>query len=259
MSRHQSRREAGYRKHVPDASPVRTAAGRAQADDGPPHTSCVGPSKPASQPQERIPATGRAGPTPAGVGCGHLSGHSVFVLDRQGRPLTPTTPANARKLLRAGVAEKAWSKFGTFGIRLLVATRHETPQTTLGVDHGTKFEGYSVIVDRENNLNVKLDLPDKKKFLKKIEDRRVLRRAAPDSATAAADPAGQTTRSRRNFLAPSQKVIVDSRLKILRELCRIYPVSVAGIEDVCFHHAARRWGANFSTVEIGKAKIRVLR
>ena len=51
MSRHQSRREAGYRKHVPDASPVRTAAGRAQADDGPSHTSCVGPSKPASQPR----------------------------------------------------------------------------------------------------------------------------------------------------------------------------------------------------------------
>ena len=33
-------------------------------------------------------------------------------------------------------------------------------------------------------------------------------------------------------------------------------MSVAGIEDVCFNHAAKRWGANFSTVEIGKAKIR---
>ncbi len=44
MFRHQSRREVGYRKHVPDASPVRTAAGRAQADDGK-------PSKPALQPR----------------------------------------------------------------------------------------------------------------------------------------------------------------------------------------------------------------
>jgi hypothetical protein len=33
-------------------------------------------------------------------------------------------------------------------------------------------------------------------------------------------------------------------------------VSVAGVEDVGFHHATKRWGANFSTVEIGKAKIR---
>ena len=156
MSRHQSRREAGYRKHVPDTSPVRTAAGRAEADDGPPHTSCVGPSKPASQPRGE-----NTGDRPGRMSAS--SGHSVFVLDCQGRPLTPTTPAKAHKLLRAGVAEKAWSKFGTFGIRLLVATRHETPQTTLGVDHGTKFEGYSVIVDQENNLNVKLDLPDRRK------------------------------------------------------------------------------------------------
>ena len=242
MSRHQSRREAGYRKHVPDASPVRTAAGRAQADDGPSHTSCVGPSKPASQPRGENTGDrpGRAH-APQGRGGSASSGHSVFVLDCQGRPLTPTTAAKARKLLRAGVAAKAWSKFGTFGIRLLVATRHETPQTTLGVDHGTKFEGYSVIVDQENNLNVKLDLPDKKKVLKKIEDRRVLRRARR-FRNCRRRPCRSDNRSRKNFLAPSQKVIVDSRLKILRELCRVYPVSVAGIEDVCFNHAAKRRG-----------------
>ena len=31
---------------------------------------------------------------------------------------------------------------------------------------GSKFEGYSVVVDRENTLNVNLDLPDKKKVVK---------------------------------------------------------------------------------------------
>ena len=105
------------------------------------------------------------------------SKHSVFVLGPDGKPLTPTTPAKARKLLAGGVAEKVWSKFGTFGIRLLVEARRETPRVALGVDHGTKFEGYSVVADRENSLNVKLDLPDKKKILKKLEERRTLRRA----------------------------------------------------------------------------------
>ncbi len=69
-------------------------------------------------------------------------------------------------------------------------------------------------------------------------------------------PCRSKNRSRRDFLAPSQKVLVDSRLKVLGELCRIYPVNVAGIEDVKFNHAAKRWGANFSTVEIGKARLR---
>jgi hypothetical protein len=183
------------------------------------------------------------------------SGHSGFVLDRQGRPLTPTTPAKARKLLNGGAAEKVWSKFGTFGIRLVVPTRQETPRTALGVDHGTQFEGYSVVVDRENNLNVKLDLPDKKKILKKMEERRLLRRARRHRKCRRR-PCRCDNRRRAGFLAPSQRVIVDSRLKILRELCRIYPVSVAGVEDVCFNHAAKQWGAILSTVEIVKAKIR---
>ncbi len=237
MSRQQSRREAGYPKHVPDASPVRTAAGRAQADDGQ-------PSKPAPQPRgEKIPKGSR------------MSAHSVFVLARDGTPLTPTTPAKAKKLLKAGVAKKVWSKFGTFGIQMLTETRHETPRTAIGVDHGTKFEGYSVVVDHENNLNTKLDLPDKKTIVKKIEERRILRRARR-FRKCRRRPCRSDNRSRKGFLAPSQKVIVDSRLKIIRELCRIYPVSVAGIEDVCFNHAAKRWGANFSTVEVGKSKIR---
>jgi hypothetical protein len=125
----------------------------------------------------------------------------------------------------------------------------------LGVDHGTKFEGYSVVVDHENNLNIKLDLPDKKTILQKVTQRRVLRRARR-FRQCRRRPCRADNRSRPGFLAPSQAVLVASRLKILRELCRIYPVSVAGVDDAGFNHAHHRWGANFSTVEIGKARIR---
>jgi hypothetical protein len=184
-----------------------------------------------------------------------MSGHSVFVLAKDGSALTPTTPAKARKMLKAGVCEKCWSKFGKFGVRMLVETRKETPRAVVGIDHGTKFEGYSVLVGTENNLNVKLDLPDKKKIVKKLEDRRTLRRARRHR-NCRRRPARFDNRSRKDFLAPSQAVIVGSRLKVIRELCRIYPVNLAAIEDVRFNHAKYQWGANFSTVEIGKARIR---
>ncbi|HKM55988.1 MAG: RRXRR domain-containing protein [Isosphaeraceae bacterium] len=184
-----------------------------------------------------------------------LRTHSVFVLSLDGNPLTPTTPAKARKLIRGGVAKQVWSKFGTFGIQMLVSTRRETPRVALGVDHGTKFEGFSVVVDRENALNVKLDLPDKKKILKKLEERQTMRRARR-FRKCRGRPCRSDNRSRKDFLAPSQKVLVDSRLKVLGELCRVYPINIAGVEDVGFDHAIKRWGANFSTVEIGKAKIR---
>ena len=138
-----------------------------------------------------------------------LRTHAVFVLSLDGNPLTPTTPAKARKLIRGGVAKQVWSKFGTFGIQMLVSTRRETPQVTLGVDHGTKFEGYSVVVDRENALNVKLDLPDKKKILKKLEERKTMRRARR-FRKCRRRPCRSDNRSRKDFLAPSQKVLVDS-------------------------------------------------
>ena len=80
--------------------------------------------------------------------------HSIFVVGADGKPLTPTTPARARKLLKAGVAKKIWSKFGTFGIEMTEPTRTETPDTTLGVDQGTKFEGYAVVCGNENSLSV---------------------------------------------------------------------------------------------------------
>lgn len=186
---------------------------------------------------------------------GCMSVHSVFVLAVDGKPLTPTTPARARRLLKDSVAKRVWSKFGQFGIQMLVNTRRETPTATLGVDHGTKFEGYAVVCGKENSLSVKLDLPDKQQIVRKLEERRQLRRARR-YRNCRRRPARFDNRKRDGFLAPSQAVIVNARLKVLRELLRCYPISAVGFEDVRFNHAEYRWGANFSTVEIGKAKIK---
>lgn len=184
-----------------------------------------------------------------------INKHSVFVLGKDGQPLTPTTPAKARKMLRAGVAVKTWSKFGTFGVQMLEATRSETPDTVIGNDWGSKFDGYSIVVENENPINTMLILPNKKVIVKKLTERRILRRARRHR-NCRRRPARFDNRVRRDWLAPSQAVLVNSRLKVIRELCRIYPVSDAAIEDVRFNHARHRWGANFSTVEIGKTRLR---
>lgn len=181
--------------------------------------------------------------------------HSVFVMSRENKPLTPTSPARARKLLKAGVAEKVWSKLGTFGIRMLQPTRECAPETALGIDHGAKYEGYSVLVGEENALNIKLDLPDKEHICRKLEERRTLRRARRGRNTRRRAKRFDN-RNRKGLIAPSQKAVVDSRLKVIASLFAIYPISVVGLEDARFNHAARRWGKNFSTVEIGKQQIR---
>ncbi|MEK7487214.1 MAG: RRXRR domain-containing protein [Planctomycetota bacterium] len=181
--------------------------------------------------------------------------HSVFVLDIEEKPLTPTTQSRARKLLKASVAKPLWSKFSTFGIQLLTDSRHEIPLTALGYDAGTKYEGISVVVGGENLLNVKLDLPDKSKIVKKLEERRRLRKARRFRNCRRRE-ARFDNRSRKDFLAPSQSVLVQSRLKVLQECFKLYPITRVGFEDVRFNHAKKRWGANFSTIEIGKARLK---
>jgi len=69
-------------------------------------------------------------------------------------------------------------------------------------------------------------------------------------------PCRSNNRSRNDWLAPAQRLIVKSRLKCLHELYANFPIGTASLEDVRFNHKYKRWGRNFSTVEIGKKVIR---
>ena len=180
--------------------------------------------------------------------------HNVFVLDVDGKPLTPTTNAKARKLMKSKQAKPVWNKFSRFGIQMLVPTRNETPKTDLGVDFGTKFEGYAVVVGKENNLSVMWKLPDKKKIVKKLEERRILRHSRRQRNTRRRE-ARFDNRNKKEFLSPSQKVIVQSRMNALQEFFKCYPIDTVALEDVKFNHSKKRYGRNFSTIEIGKKRI----
>jgi hypothetical protein len=179
--------------------------------------------------------------------------HNIFVLGFDGEPLTPTTNTKARKLLKGKQAKPKWNKFGQFGIQMLVKTRKEKPKTILGIDNGTKFEGYTVSTDKENNFAVMWKLPDKKKLVKKLKERRILRRARRQRNCRRRKCRFQNRKE--TFIAPSQKQIIDSRLKCMKELCKCYAFDNVAIEDVRFNHRDKKWGRNFTAVEIGKTII----
>ena len=182
---------------------------------------------------------------------GSMSANRIFVLSCEGKPLTPCRPQKARKLLIGGIARVIWNKFGEFGIQIMVKTREFTPKVVLGEDWGSKFEGYSLISGSENILNVMLKLPDKKKLVKKLEERKNLRRAKRFRNCRRRE-CRSDNRNRDNFIAPSQMQIINSRLKIMREFFKCYPISKVAVEDVKFNHRDNRWGKHFSTAEIGK-------
>jgi len=179
----------------------------------------------------------------------------IFVLSCEEKPLTPCKPSKARKLLNSGVARVVWNKFGEFGIQMLIPTREFTPKVVLGIDNGTKFEGYSLISGSENISNVMWLLPDKKKLVNKLVERRQLRRAKRWRNCRRREKRFNN-RNKGEFIAPSQLMIVNSRLKAIREFFKCYPIKKVAIEDVKFNHLDRRYGKNFSTIEVGKNMIK---
>jgi len=179
----------------------------------------------------------------------------VFVLGLDGKPLTPCKYSKARKLLKGKQAKPVWNKFGQFGIKMLIQTKQKTPEIVLGIDNGTKFEGYSIVSEKENNVNIMWLLPDKKMLVRKLKERRILRRARRQRNCRRRE-ARFDNRNRDGFIAPSQLMMVNSRLKAIKELFKSYPISSVAFEDVKFNHRDNRWGKNFTTIEVGKTMIK---
>ncbi len=175
----------------------------------------------------------------------------VPVISKSGKPLMPCKPAKARKLLQSGKAEKRWSKLGIFYIQLTfdpTSEINENQKIVLSVDPGSKFDGYAVTT-KTVNLTGMSELPSG--IADKLETRRTMRRARRYRNTRQR-PRRFDNRNREGFIAPSQKSKVDFRLKIIKEICKLFPVMDFSVEDVAFNHYKKRWGKHFSTVEIGK-------
>lgn len=174
----------------------------------------------------------------------------VPVVSMEGKALMPTTPAKARKLIRGGVAEKKWNKLGIFYIQMLIPVGEEVQDMSLGIDPGSKYDGYAVASEKETAVKGMAILPHK--VQQKLTNRRQLRRARRYRNTRRRECRFDNRSRQEGWIAPSQKAKIQLRLKIIRELLRIYPIRQVIVEDVRFNHYKKRWGKYFSTVEIGK-------
>lgn len=187
------------------------------------------------------PKGGRVSPAPR-----------VPVVGVDGKPLMPTTPQRAKKLLRGGVAKKYWNRLGQFYIRMLEPTGTKKQSLCLAIDTGSKWDGLAVVTKKQVVTTAELVLP--LGIAHKLEVRRQMRRARRYRKTPRRTKRFDNRRRPEGWLAPSQKAKVDFRTKIVDELCGIYPIYKFAVEDVRFNHYRKRWGKYFSTVEIGKAK-----
>jgi hypothetical protein len=115
------------------------------------------------------------------------------------------------------------------------------------------YDGLAVASKQQVQTTAMLELPTH--IADKLTQRRQLRRNRR-YRKCRRRPARFDNRKRPpGWIAPSQKAKVDFRLKIVEELCKLYPITDFVVEDVCFDHYTKRWGRFFSTVEIGKTQL----
>src|SRR6266481_7805052 len=144
-----------------------------------------------------------------------LSHMFVPVFDRKQKPLMPTTPSRARRWITSGKATAFW-KGGIFCVRLNVEpSAREVQPIAVGIDPGSKKEGYSVVAAAHTYLNLQADAVDWVKDAAK--QRRQMRRARRRRKTPCRQPRANRLRNTKK-LPPSTKARWQWKLRLCRWL-----------------------------------------
>ena len=175
----------------------------------------------------------------------------VVVVDKNQNLLMPTTPSRARKWIRSGKATPFW-KNGAFCVRLNVEpSGNHKQEIAVGVDPGSKKEGFTVKSESHTYLNVQADAHNK--VGKKVEKRRELRRGRRSRKC-------PNRKHRTNRLANRERIPAGTRarwdwkLRVLDWLSKLYPITHICVEDIKARtiERARKWNQSFSPLEVGK-------
>ena len=175
----------------------------------------------------------------------------VPVKTLDGKRLMPMPAARARKLVQRGEATPYWSN-GVYCVRLnKEPSDRKTQDICVGVDPGSKKEGFSVKSKAYTYLNVQADAH--KDVSKKIEKRRELRRSRRSRKC-------PNRKNRTNRLANKVRIPAGTRarwgwkLRIIDWLCKLYPISHVCVEDIKARTKPDkdRWNKSFSPLEVGK-------
>jgi RRXRR protein len=173
----------------------------------------------------------------------------VPVVDRDQKPLMPTTANRAASWIKSGKATPFWKK-GVFCVRLNAEPSGRTVQEVgVGIDPGSKKEAFTVKSEAHTFLNIQADAVQHVK--RAVEVRRQLRRARRYRKT----PCRQNRKNRaRGGLPPSTKARWQWKLRIATWLTKLYPIAEFVVEDIQARtiKGSKKWNGSFSPLECGK-------
>ena len=176
----------------------------------------------------------------------------VPVLDSRKIPLMPCTPERARRLLNQGKASAYWNKLGIFCIILKKEVEPKNQKLVVGIDPGSKWEGWSVVGTQDTVLNGMSEAPTHVKDALKV--RRTMRRARRHKNLWRREARFDNRLRNKETLPPSTQARWQAKLRILVQLKKVLPISDVVIENVRAETKknCKHWNSNFSPIEHGK-------
>ena len=175
----------------------------------------------------------------------------VPVKAKDGQQLMPMHAARARKLIKRGEATPYWDN-GIYCIRLnKEPSDRDTQEIAVGIDPGSKKEGFTVKSETHTYLNVQADAHTQ--VGQKVAKRRELRRSRRSRKC-------PNRKNKTNRLANKVRMPAGTRarwgwkLRILDWLAKLYPVTDVCVEDIKARtrERAKKWNQSFSPLEVGK-------
>ncbi len=181
------------------------------------------------------------------------------------QPLMPTTPARARKWIESGKAVKRWSDSGQFYVHLTVEpSGYATQDIVIGIDPGKKYSGIGVQSAKFTLYTAHLILPFQA-VKDRMEARRLMRRGRRGRRINRKVDFSKRAHRQKRFdnrrqgkLPPSIRANRQLELRVVSEMCKIYPITAIRYEyvradvDLASGRRKARSGRGFSPVMVGQ-------
>jgi RRXRR protein len=189
----------------------------------------------------------------------------IPVQNPNGSPAMPTSPSRARKWLESGKAIGKWSDCGQFYLQLTTEpSGYATQEIVIGIDPGKLYSGIGVQSAKFTLYTAHLILPFQT-VRDRMDNRRLMRRGRRGRQIDRKTPFAKRAHRQKRFsnrrtskLAPSIRANRQLELRIVDELCQLYPVTEIRYEyvradvDLTSGRKRARSGKGFSAVMVGQ-------
>ncbi len=150
----------------------------------------------------------------------------VFVINKDGEVLMPTTPRKARILLKEEKAKIV--KYNPFTIQLLYGSSGYTQETRLGIDTGSKYIG--IAITSGNNILAKGQINLRQDVSKLLKTRKMLRNARRARKTRYRQARFLNRKKKEGWLPPSIQSRVDNTIRWINKFYNLLPNCKLSIE-----------------------------